>query len=82
MKKENTKNTKNTDLEKIEEMFNRYAQDFKKSPIKDVKETEDGLSIDFEDVFYEKLQELKNPEETVSEFIGIMLKDFLKEQEV
>ncbi len=61
----------------VESLFDKYVNDFKKSPIKDVRETETGLDIKFEDVFYNKLVENDLINE-VQDFINKMLKDYIK----
>jgi hypothetical protein len=63
-------------MKKISELFERYVMDFKKSPIIHVEETETGLSIKFDDIFYKKMEEEKCLDE-VQPFIDKMLRDFI-----
>ncbi len=71
-----------TDIERFNKMFLKYHEDFDKSPIKEVYDSEEGIDIDFEVVFYEKaIQEFDNFDEVAGTYFNKILSKYLKDME-
>ena len=85
---ENTENTENTgtkektltDLEKFQELLVKFHEDFEETPFSINEDFEDGVQVEFNEVFYNKLeQSIKDPEATTQLFFENLFKDLENE---